>query len=68
LHLSQGLNTHGFRETQSCGTYHDIARHVDKGDNSHAVVHDFGKAFDKVSHKLLMQKLFNIPNVSRLHR
>jgi hypothetical protein len=60
---------HGFRkglscETQLCGTYHDIAKHVDKGDTIHAVVLDFAKAFDKVPHKLLMQKLSNIPNVS----
>ena len=60
---------HGFRkglscETQLCGTYHDNAWHVDKGDTIHAVVLDFPKAFNKVPHKLLMQKLSNIPIVS----
>ena len=60
---------HGFRkglscETQLCGTYHEIVKHADHGDCIHAVVLDFAKAFDKVPHKLLMQKLSNIPNMT----
>jgi len=51
-------------ETQLCGTYHDISRHVDKGYTIHGVVLDLAKAFDKVPHKLLMQRLYNISNVS----
>ena len=60
---------HGFRrglscETQLCGTYHDIARYVDKGDTVHAVIMDFAKAFDKVPHQLLMSKLSKVPNIN----
>lgn len=60
---------HGFRkglscETKLCGTYHDIAKQVDQGNTIHALVLDFAKAFDKVPHKLLMQKLAKLPNIS----
>ena len=60
---------HGFRkglscETQLCGTFHDIARNAEKRCTTHAVVMDFSKAFDKVSHQLLMNKLSNIPNIN----
>lgn len=60
---------HGFRkglscETQLCGTYHEIAKQVDNGSTIHALVLDFAKAFDKVPHKLLMQKLAKLPNIS----
>ena len=60
---------HGFRqglscETQLCGTYHDLAKHADRGNTVHALVLDFAKAFDKVPHGLLMQKLSRIPGVA----
>ena len=60
---------HGFRkglscETQLCGTYHEIAKHIDKGNTVHALVLDFAKAFDKVPHKLLMQKISRLPDIS----
>ena len=49
---------------QLCGTYHDIVRSVDEGDTIHAVVLDFAKAFDKVPHQLLMNKLSKVPNIN----
>jgi len=60
---------HGFRRglscvTQLCSAYHEIVRSVDEGHTVHAFVLGFAKAFDKVPHKLLMQKLSKIPKVS----
>jgi len=60
---------HGFRsglscETQLCSTYHDLSRSVDKGDTIHAVILDFAKAFDKVPHQLLMNKLPKVPKIN----
>ena len=60
---------HGFRkglscETQLCGTYHDIARCVDRSDTVHVVAMNFAKAFDKVPHQLLMGKLSRVPNIN----
>ena len=60
---------HGFRkglscETQLCGTFHEIAKTTDEGNTVHALVLDFAKAFDKVPHKLLMEKLSKIPDIS----
>ena len=59
---------HGFRqglscETQLCSTFHDITRSADRGDTIHAAVLDFAKAFDKVPHQLLMNKLTSIPDL-----
>lgn len=54
---------HGFRKGLSCTsqlltTTQSIMREVDKGGCVQAAVLDFSKAFDKVSHSLLMSKLF----------
>ena len=73
-YLNQKLNTylynrqHGFRrgmscETQLCATYHDLAKAAEGKNTTHALVLDFKKAFDKVPHKLLMDKLMQIPEV-----
>ena len=56
---------HGFRkglgcETQLCATYHDLAKSIENGSTVHGVVLDFRKAFDKVPHNLLMQKIRRI--------
>ena len=53
---------HGFRQgmscdTQLCATYNDLARSKEVRKPTHAVVLDFKKAFDKVPHKLLMEKI-----------
>jgi len=60
---------HGFRkgsgcETQFCATYHDIAKSVEHGHVIHGVVLDFRKAFDKVPHTLLMQKVRCIDGIN----
>ena len=59
---------HGFRkglgcETQLCATYHDLAKALENGSTTHAVILDFKKAFDKVPHSLLLQKLRQIDGV-----
>jgi hypothetical protein len=53
---------HGFRqglscETQLTSTIHSIAKNSDQGYATHALILDFKKAFDKVPHRLLMEKL-----------
>ena len=45
-------------------TYHDIACCVDRDDSVHAVVMDFAKAFDRVTHRLLMGKLSRVANIN----
>ena len=74
-YLNQKLNgylhnrQHGFRrgmscETQLCATYHDLAKIAESSKTTHAVVLDFKKAFDKVPHALLMQKVRQIPDLN----
>ena len=58
-------NQHGFRKGLSCNTQlastmDEIGSAVDKGHSVHAVVLDFAKAFDKVSHELLILKLSDL--------
>ena len=53
---------HGFQRGKNCTTqllyvYHNIILALDKRLETHAVHLDFSKAFDKVSHKLLLHKL-----------
>lgn len=59
---------HGFRkglscETQLCATMQDILQAVDARQSIHTAVLDFTKAFDRVPHALLMQKLSTIADV-----
>ena len=62
------IRQHGFRrgmscETQLCATFHELARTAEAKKTTYAVVLDFKKAFDKVSHALLMQKWKLIPDM-----
>lgn len=55
-------NQHGFRKGLSCSTQlvstvNEIMKLVDNNNIVHAAVLDFSKAFDKVSHGLLIDKL-----------
>jgi len=59
---------HGFRkglscETQLCATYHDLVKAAEDSSTTHAVILDFKKAFDKVPHKLLLEKLRQIKDI-----
>ena len=53
---------HGFRKNRSCETQlvttiHDIATHLNSGNQVDVLFLDFSKAFDKVPHKRLLYKL-----------
>ena len=53
---------HGFRKNRSCETQlvttiHDIATHLNSGNQVDVLFLDFSKAFDKVPHKHLLYKL-----------
>ena len=53
---------HGFRKFHSCEsqlltTLHDFAAHLDSGSQIDAILLDFTKAFDKVTHQWLLSKL-----------
>ena len=53
---------HGFQKRPSCGsqlilTVQDLAQGLDDGEQIDAVLLDFSKAFDQVSHQRLLEKL-----------
>ena len=65
-------NQHGFRKGRSCisqllNHYNKIIEDLEKGHRNHVVYLDFAKAFDKVHHKVLLQKLRNIGISGKLH-
>ena len=45
------------RETQLIEFIDDVTRNLDDGKQTHVLIMDFSKAFDKVSHNLLIPKL-----------
>ena len=53
---------HGFRRKFSCETQliefiDDVTKNIDNGQQTDCLIMDFSKAFDKVSHSLLVHKL-----------
>ena len=55
-------NQHGFRKKLSCETQlictvEEIARSLDKGEETDLIIMDFSKAFDSVPHQRLLVKL-----------
>ena len=62
---SWNANQHGFRVGRSCLSqllehYQSIIEGLESGCSVDVVYLDFCKAFDKVDHKVLMEKLFNL--------
>lgn len=62
---------HGFRQNKGCEKQllelvSDISSMMDNGDEVHACILDFSKAFDKVNHIKLVQKLATIRVSSQL--
>ena len=58
-------SNHGFREARSCLSqllqhYDDILNLLEKGMNVDVVYLDFAKAFDKVDHNIVLQKIHNL--------
>jgi hypothetical protein len=76
-HLESNLllssNQHGFRKNRSCITnlleyWNEITRRIDQREPTSAVYFDFQKAFDKVPHQQLLQKLSSSGITGRTHQ
>jgi hypothetical protein len=66
-------NQHGFRtghstESQLILTVEDLARSLDNGHTSDVLILDFSKAFDKVPHRRLLQKVHHCGIQGKTHR
>ena len=56
---------HGFRSKRSCESQlveltSQLSEYLDQGSDVDAIILDFSKAFDKVSHSKLVQKMHSI--------
>ena len=65
-------NQHGFRNGRSCisqllNHYNKILEHLENGHEIDVIYLDFAKAFDKVHHGKLLQKLQNVGITGKLH-
>ncbi|KAK7087818.1 hypothetical protein V1264_021822 [Littorina saxatilis] len=63
---------HGFRSKRSCesqllGLVDELSDDLEKGKESHALIMDFSKAFDRVCHELLLHKLHHYGIVGTMH-
>ena len=66
-------NQHGFHKRRSCLTqllqhYDEILRNINAGYETDVIYLDYAKAFDKVDHKLLLQKLKAYGITDRLYQ
>ena len=52
-----GFRKHRSTETQLIGTIHDLAQTLKEGGQMDCILLDFSKAFDKVPHRRLLNKL-----------
>ena len=62
VHDKVGLSQHGFVKERSCLTnllefFAEVTRKLDKGDAVDVIYLDFQKAFDKMPHRRLLNKL-----------
>ena len=63
---------HGFRARRSCETQlvtqiNDLSSSLDRGDQTDMVILNFSKAFDRVPHKQLLQKLHHYRIRGHMH-
>jgi hypothetical protein len=59
-------NQHGFRTGYSCDSQltaliQDLSDNLEKGSQTDATFIDLSKAFDSISHKKIMKKMYNLP-------
>ena len=64
MHQKMNPKQHGFRSGRSCRSqlleHHKILEELEKSNNADVIYLDFAKAYDKVDHGILLNKLKNI--------